>query len=457
MPPGGGAVVLGLGLERQDDGGWTALLDVPSATLTGLPLTNVEVAPDRISFTLEKPGAPESTWEHFVLNVDEPGQKAAGQIRTSGVAFEVVFERVGLDEEITVAEVERPQTPKPPFPYAQRELTYTNATDGVKLAGTLTIPAGPGPHPAVLLITGSGAQDRDETIFDHKPFLLIADTLTRQGIAVLRQDDRGVGGSTGSTAGSTLEDKTGDALAALAHLQQQPDVDPKRGGMFGHSEGSEIGAIAASRSKDGAFIVLLGGPGISGLEVLILKKRRGLEAAGVPPEAINPSEKAQRKLLNLIESDAEDSVVMAALEEMMDVDFGMAPEAQRAQITPEMRQAALSQQAAFILTPFFRDAVKHDPRPTFEKVTCPVLGLWGELDLQVPPPENIPPLRAALDKAGNKDVTLTVYPKINHLGQTATTGLVSEYAVITETIAPVVLADMTSWIRERAGLGSPTE
>ncbi len=314
-----------------------------------------------------------------------------------------------------------PQTPEPPFPYEVEEVAYDNAADGVHLEGTLTIPPGAGPHPAALLITGSGPQDRDESIMGHKPFAVLADHLTRSGIAVLRVDDRGVGGSTGSVAESTGAELTRDAEAGVAFLRAHAHIDAKRVGVVGHSEGGSIGPRVAATDGKVAFVVMMAGPGVPGHEIVRLQAVEIARASG--------AQEAQLELVRTQQNATIDAIMDASsLEDARDA------------------AAAANPQGAAMVTPWFWDFLRYDPAPALRKVRCPVLVLNGALDRQVLPDQNLPAVKAAL--ARNRRAKIMRLPDLNHLFQHAQTGAPSEYAQIEETIDPEVLELISTWISE---------
>lgn len=340
----------------------------------------------------------------------------------------------------------RPQEPKAPYGYDEREVVYPSGE--ITLAGTLTLPPGKGPSPAVLLISGSGLQNRDEEILGHKPFLVLSDHLTRAGIAVLRADDRGVGGSTGDLSRSTTQDLAGDALAGVGFLRDQPEIDGDRVGILGHSEGASVGAMAASRSKDVAFLILLAGSGVRGDELMVHQLRVISREAGIDDARLEEITAEQRKLLELIRSEASDDSIRTQLERLV-----------RAQTEyPESKalpRDMLEAQVGEMTSPWFRSFLDVDPRSALRRVRAPVLAVGGELDLQVDPQQNLPEIREALEQAGNPDVTTRAFPGLNHLFQTAETGSPEEYSRIEETMAPVVLETVSEWILTRFGEAAP--
>lgn len=329
----------------------------------------------------------------------------------------------------------RPQDPKKPYPYREEELTYANkSAPGVTLAATLTIPEGKGPFPAVLLVTGSGPQNRNEELMGHRPFLVLADYLTRHGIAVLRADDRGTAKSTGNFATATTVDFAGDAEAGIAYLKTRPEVNAKKIGLIGHSEGGVIAPMIAARNADLAFIVMMAGTGVPGDQIIAEQTRLIAEANGVTHENAEKAAARQLELLALVKQEKDDAVLETKLKEKL---VGQVPEAQAG--------TALKQ----LTSPWLRYFITYDPATALRKVKCPVLVLNGEKDLQVPPKQNLPPIRAALEAAGNKHFEIAEMPGLNHLFQTAKTGSPGEYAQIEETMSPAALEKMASWIAKQ--------
>jgi pimeloyl-ACP methyl ester carboxylesterase len=343
----------------------------------------------------------------------------------------------------------RPQDPVPPFPYEEVEVTYENPDDGTRFAGTLTIPEGGGPFPAALLITGSGAQDRNEALMGHRPFLVIADHLTRRGVAVLRVDDRGVGGSTGNVLEATILDNIGDALAGVAFLRSHPRIDPEMVGLIGHSEGGWVAPGVAAASDDIAFVVTLAGPSVTGEEIILEQTRAMLEAAGEP--AIEEILAFNRIVLEAGASQSEVEAARTAAEEAVRNAIAAAPAEEAAALralweNPAV-QANLQANLPTMVSPWYRYLLAYDPIESLESLDIPVLALYGERDLQVPPAQSVPLLEAAWED--HPDATIRVFPELNHLFQHAETGQLSEYAVIEETFAPEALEAIGSWLEDR--------
>jgi uncharacterized protein len=418
------------------DGAWHGTIDIPMQGAKGLPLLNVRAAGDSLIFAIDKiPGVP--TFRGLVAD-----DKVTGLFTQGGQSFPF---HLGREK---VAAPSRPQEPKPPFPYRAEEVGYDNGA--VHLAGTLTVPEGKGPFPAAVLITGSGPENRDEELFGHKPFLVLADALTRAGIAVLRADDRGVGGSSGSVTRSTTSDFADDALAAVRFLKKRAEIDPARVGLIGHSEGGIVGPLAAARApKDVAFVVMMAGTGVP-LDEIILRQTELLMRAGGASTAEIADQTAQTKLvMDLVKSGADSVTVRTKLLAQI--------EAQQAAMSDSARAAAGSPEAQVdgvvrgTLNPWFRFAVSLDPREALRKVRCPVLALNGTFDLQVDPEQNLPVIEKALGEGGNRDVTIKRLTGLNHLFQAAKTGSTAEYGAIEETMNPAALDAIRDWILARFG------
>ncbi|MCK4341768.1 MAG: alpha/beta fold hydrolase [Phycisphaerae bacterium] len=417
---------------------YTAKISIPIQGAKNLDLVDVVLNESEITFTIK------SVKAVFEAERDPGGKTATGHLKQHGMTFPLTMELITKEEAKNVGP-ERWQTPKPPFPYQQRDVTYKNPKDGTKLAGTLTIPEGEEPHPVVILITGSGPQDRDETIFGHKPFLVIADHLTRHGVAVLRVDDRGVGGSSGKTSESTTKDFANDVISGMRFLKKQLEIDARRIGLLGHSEGGIIAPLVASRSKHVACIVLLAGPGLPGHEILGMQTKALLRAVGVSEPNIKRELKAHGALLETAMSGADEEVIREKLGELLRIQLA------RGGSQPTAKQVAEAIEAHL---PTFQNKwmlyfLRLDPRDALRKVKCPVLALGGSLDFQVPPEENLAEIEKALQAAGNEDVTTKELPGLNHMFQNATTGLIVEYGMIQQTIAPEVLDEITTWLRRR--------
>ncbi|NKB67466.1 MAG: alpha/beta fold hydrolase [Candidatus Latescibacteria bacterium] len=363
------------------------------------------------------------------------------QFQVSNLSLPLDLERVAQ-----VPGFPRSQNLSHPLPYHEEEIAYPGGGPDVQLAATLSLPAGEGPFPAAILITGSGAQDRDETVYYHRPFLILADHLVRRGIAVLRADDRGWGASSGDFAAANTVDFVDDALAGLAYLQSRPEIDPARIGLVGHSEGGMIAPMAAAREQAIAYIALLAGPGIPAVE-LLERQRRDIgytEGASTDQIEANIAWTSQAQALLLTEPD--NSAAGRQLRALYnDLD-------QETKDILDWTPQILNQVVAQLTTPWYRYFITYDPAPALEQVQCPVLAINGTLDVQVAHDDNLAGIEAALERGGNPDFTIETLPNLNHFFQTATTGAISEYPSLAETFAPLALERVSNWIRSRTGL-----
>jgi uncharacterized protein len=347
----------------------------------------------------------------------------------------------------TAIEILRPQEPKKPYPYLEEEVIYENREAGIKLAGTLTLPSEQDSFPAVLLITGSGPQDRNEAIAGHRPFLVLADYLTRQGIAVLRVDDRGVGRSTGDFSPATSEDFASDVLAGIEYLKTRREINPKKIGLIGHSEGGIIAPMVAVKSPDVAFIVLMAGAGLTGEEILYLQTGLISKEMGISEKDITKNLQLNNKIFSVFKEEEDNKIAEEKIRQIFMTYWEDLSEEEKSRIgNPE---GYLKARLQSLFSPWFRFFLTYDPQPTLSKVKCPVLAINGEKDLQVPPKENLSAIKEALKTGGNKDYTVIEIPNLNHLFQTAQTGVPAEYAKIEETISPEVLKIIGDWILEQ--------
>lgn len=416
-------------IARQGDS-YTAKLDSPDQGVMGIPVQKTTFS-DR-TVKLEMP----ELLAEFEGKLSDDGTEIVGVFRQAGVAMALTLKKT-----TQVEEPKRPQNPKPPFPYTSEDVEFENKQEGHKLAGTLTIPEGPGRFPAVVLVSGSGPQDRDETLMGHKPFWVIADHLSRRGIAVLRYDDRGFAKSGGVFATATTEDFTRDAIAAVEYLATRKEIDATKIGVMGHSEGALIAPKAATQSSKVAFVVMLAGPGVPGADILRVQQRSIMKAAGVAGSEINLQTELLEKIVAKLTTMKDDDV--SELKKIVDEHFPG---------DDELSKAARTQwhsQLGSLLTPWFRYFLTYDPREALRKVKVPVLALNGEFDLQVDPKQNLPEIEKALKEGGNEDYTVKELPGLNHLFQTTKTGLPSEYGQIEETFSPSALKIIEEWITKR--------
>ncbi len=352
----------------------------------------------------------------------------------------------------------RPQTPQKPFPYDIEEVTFKNEVDGTVLAGTLTRPKSGGPFPVAILISGSGPQDRDETLLDHKPFWVLADHLSRRGTAVLRFDDRGVGASTGKFENATTEDFARDVRSAIAFVKTASSIDASRVGLIGHSEGGLVATLVSAENKDVAWVVLMASPGVNGEEILYSQGQLIIAAEGGGESA----RKRQRLLQEHVfatakELKAKDDIepfVKRVVDKIMAVSEIDAVEKSEKPKSEEDEQASRKMLAELVRAnlnvmndPWFRFFASYEPGPDLQRIKCPVLAINGEKDVQVDPKLNLPKIEAYLKAGGNSKFAIKELPGLNHLFQSCKTGGISEYESIEETISPVALETIATWLK----------
>ncbi len=394
-------------------------ISIPMQGGYDLPLRGVKVSASELAFALEN-GA---TWS-ATIGDDGTLACAFGQ---GGAKLSCEMKKVD-EAAFAAAGPQRPQTPKPPYPYETQDIEW-DAARGVHLAGTITRPKGAGPHPAVVLVSGSGQQDRDESILGHKPFAVLADRLARAGVATLRYDDRGAGKSTGDVEGLTITKEAEDAASALDQLRAAEGIDPGRAGVLGHSVGGLIAPMLASkRPDDVAFVVLVAGPGVQGTRMHARQVQALLEAHEAPAEAIEASKKSNEAMYAVVEKGGDLEEIKKVLQ------------------TAGLTGPALEAQAAMVASPWFREFLTMDPVPALKQTKCPVLAVGGSLDLQVVSEQNIPAIAAALKAGGNDHVSTRTFEGLNHLLQPAKTGTPDEYGQIETTMDETALAEIESWI-----------
>jgi hypothetical protein len=418
-----GAVKLRIVLHvHTKDGATVTTVDSPDQNANGLPAT-VTLAGDKVSFTAR--GAPGA----FEGDLSADGASLTG--RWSGVPLAFIRRAAGAAAPV----LNRPQTPLKPYPYREDLVAYDNPVAHIRLAGTLTLPRGPGPFPAAVLIAGSGAHARDESIFGHALFLVLADHLTRHGIAVLRYDKRGIGESGGDPLTATTRDFASDTEAAVAYLETRPEIDRRRIGLIGHSEGGLIAPMVAQADPSVAFLVLMAGQGVTGDKVIAAQSRAIAAAAGTPEAALDANAVVERRFLDAVMAAKDRESAQAAALAVLE--------------GAGLPGAAAEAQARTVASDWFRFFLAYDPAPALQRLRIPVLALIGGRDLQVPPDLNLPALREALKS--DRDAEVREMPGLNHLFQTARTGAPSEYGDIEETLAPAALDLITDWILKRAG------
>lgn len=396
---------------RDSSGQLTATIDSPDQQVYGTPASMV-------SFQLS----------HLVLTMKRWHIRYEGQLAANGDTLRGTFTQSGHAQQLTLIRAN------------EMAVQFRNPDAGITLSGTLSLPSQTAPFPAVVLISGSGPQDRDETLFGHKPFGVLADYLTRRGIAVLRFDDRGTAASGGDFSTATTADFAGDARAALAYLRTRKEINPAETGLIGHSEGGLIASMVAASDKQIAFIVLLAGPGIPSTEVLISQEAAMAKAMGVDSAVVARDTTRNRRIFRLICEDTGSAALRDSLSMLV-------ASALPKNLDTAARSKAMARQMTFLLSPWLRYFLRIDPAEYLSRVSCPVLALDGSHDLQVLPEPNIRAIRSALTAGGNTNLTTRIFPGLNHLFQTSRTGLPGEYASIRQSFAPKALTVIARWIR----------
>lgn len=448
---------LSTSLFAQDiTGSWHGVLSIPGGEL---PLTiNIEKNGETYTATMDSPdqgvkGMPIQTviFEDNILALVLPNAKIDYKGTYENNSFKGTFNQNGYTmalnlgrEKVTAKKANRPQEPKEPYPYYSEDVTFKNEKAGITLAGTLTMPKKEGSYPAVILITGSGPQNRDEELMEHKPFLVLADHLTRNGIAVLRYDDRGIGQSKGKFEGATLADFATDAEAAFNYLKSRKEINSKKIGLAGHSEGGTIAPIVASTNKDAAFIVLMAGTAIPGDELMMLQNYLLGKSTGMPEEELTKLANINRKIYDAIKAEEDTKTLKTKLYSIFNSD--LKPLFISKGVPAQQVGQYIETQVEELASPWYTHFIRYNPTSALENVNCPILALNGANDVQVAPMANLDAVKRAAEKSGNKKVTVKQLPGLNHLFQESATGAVAEYGTIEQTISPAALTEISSWI-----------
>lgn len=405
---------------QSNEGKIISTMDVPAQGAFDVPVDETIYANDTLKI------------EIAAINASYCGVYAVDSIKGT-------FSQMGMSFPLNLARSEkeakkaRPQDPKEPFSYRSEEVTFRNEKEGFSLAGTLTIPEGEGPFPAVVLVSGSGQQNRDEELMNHRPFWVIADYLSRNGVAVLRYDDRGEGQSEGNPKMATTSDLSYDAEAAFDFLLNQKDIDAKKVGILGHSEGGAINCMIASRRKEVAFIVSLAGPAVKGMDVIKAQQEAIYKVSGVSQAAIDASNQMTDMLYGIIANTDNREQAATQMREML-AGFGMSEEMIASTVDP-------------LVSPWMFYFLKYDPTQAIANTNCPALLLNGSLDLQVLASQNLPAYEKIASDYGKTNFTIQEFSGLNHLFQHCTTGSPNEYVNIEETISPEVLQTILEFIK----------
>ncbi|MCP4610782.1 MAG: alpha/beta fold hydrolase [Planctomycetes bacterium] len=415
-------------IDENQDGSLIATLHSPDEVVYDIPVNEIHYEDHQLILVCEDV---QSTYE---------GRLVSGR---GSIYFDGQWKQAGMSFELDLRPIEeiprpiRPQDPQPPFPYEEQEVIFENIPAGIQLAGTLTIPEGAGPFPVMVTISGSGSQDRNSTFFEHKPFWVIADYMARLGIAVLRYDDRGIGGSTNSSTEATTSDLAGDVEAAVSFLMDHPDIDPNRIGLIGHSEGGIIAPMVATENENIALIVLLAGPGVPGSQILLVQTEDILRAQGAPEQYIETELIYLHRVFEILQDNSDDEVAKEKIREAFVQTYG------------QSSSQELENEAEIWTSAWMRFFILYDPGPTLVQVTCPILALFCERDIQVNVSQNLPVMETILAQAGHTDYLIQELPELNHLFQTAQTGVLEEYPQIEESFSPIALDLIGAWISER--------
>jgi len=418
---------------KHENGEYQVRAQSPDQGPDYFPVDSFELKQGQIIFTIKNLDL------RFEGGLSKDRSTISGEIKQGSILLKLKMSKKPVKSKLSA----RPQTPKAPFDYPVEEVVVKNTEDNVTLAGTLTKPNGKIKATAIM-ISGSGPQDRDETIYRHKPFAVIADFLAKKGYAVLRLDDRGVAESTGDFSAATTEDFASDTSAAVDYLKSRNDIPNDSIGLIGHSEGGMVAPIVASRRDDVAFVILLAGPGVDIVDLYVEQRSLILSASGVASEQLNKV----RQLDHII------------FEQINELEKGeQIPEKTKNLIAQVARLVGLNDKTAInaqveslantYATPWFRYFIKFDPSPYLRNTKPPILAINGTLDIQVASKQNLSGIDKTLSSANHPDYEIVELEKLNHLFQTAVTGNIIEYDRIEETIAPIVLDTLDQWLSKR--------
>jgi pimeloyl-ACP methyl ester carboxylesterase len=400
-----------------DGNEYSATMDSPDQQAYGIPATSALYSNSIVKICID--GA------MIEYSGVYTGDKLMGTFKQGRASFSLNLSRRSFEVQ------KRPQEPIKPYPYTSEEIYFANTQDSIVLAGTLSLPASGQIKAAVVMISGSGIQNRDSEIMGHKPFLVISDYLVRRGIAVLRFDDRGAGNSGGNPALSTTKDYARDVKAALNYLKGREELWGVKLGMIGHSEGGIIAPIVASEGDCAQFMVLLAAPAVCGSEIIIKQQRLIASASGVSGSELDSYEKISRELFDLTKNNIQSDNLLDIVSSFMKKN------------APEESDSNIKAQARSIVNPWMLEFLFYDPLPALKKSVIPALALNGEMDLQVSPDN----LNIISEAYGNKDsITIMKVDGVNHLFQSSATGLPSEYSKIEETFSEKVLKIIAEWI-----------
>lgn len=403
------------------ENGFSATLDVPAQGAFDFPVDETTFKDGHLQLTM-------SSMDASYSGMTKEGV-IEGEFTQRGMTFPLNLTKAEKKEQKKI----RPQDPQPPFNYHIEEVTFVNEKEGNTLAGTLTIPEGQGPFPAMVLVSGSGQQDRDEELMNHRPFWVIADYCALHGIAVLRYDDRGIGGSTGEVENATSLDFSYDAEAAFDYLRNRKEINASKVGILGHSEGGVINFMVSSRRPEVAFLVSLAGPSVNGIEVLKEQQASILRASGMSEEVVQFNGNTNAQMFDIIEASSNREEADSLLRQLVK-GWGY---------NEELTEQTVGQMAS----PWMYYFLRYDPTDAIVKTNCPALLLNGSKDLQVIASQNLPGYERIINEYGKTNLTLRELPDLNHLFQHCDTGSPNEYLEIEETISPEVLEMIVGFVK----------
>lgn len=417
------------------ENGYTSTMDSPDQGAKGIPVKS-------------------TNYENGILKIEMPNIKLeysgelksgtiSGNLKQNGMSFPMNLSKEAIQKRVAI----RPQEPKKPYPYYSEDITFENKKDNITLAGTLSLPKKEGTFPVVLLISGSGPQNRDEELLGHKPFLVLSDYLTRNGIAVLRFDDRGTALSEGNFKSATSLDFASDVEAGIQYLKTRKEIKNNKIGLIGHSEGGMIAPIIASKSKDVDFIVLLAGTGVTGEEILLLQQELIGRVSGISEKDLLRSKNTNKGAFEIVKKATSQEEMIKELTFYFEKIIKETPETEKPKEVKE--EEYVKMMVDELSNPWMQFFIKYNPAVSLDKVKCPVLAINGEKDLQVPAKINLEAIKKALDKGKNKKSTVMELPNLNHLFQECKSGSPEEYATIEETFSPKALEVVKNWIQNQ--------
>ncbi len=424
----------------EKDGKLSATMDSPDQGVKGIACDQVSVSGNTVTVSISVAGA------NYIGTLSEDKKTLTGKFNQGGGSFDLVLGKDGIP-----AAKPKPQTPQPPFSYHSEDIEYDNAGKTVHLAATLTYPKTGGKFPVAVLISGSGQQDRDETLMGHKPFAVIADRLTKLGFAVLRVDDRGTGKSTGEVEKASSADFAKDVITSINYLKGRKEIDAKRIGLIGHSEGGLIASIVAAETNDINFMILLAGPGIKGADLLAEQGEQVILQSGVSKEAVQNYLPLYKKFIQFSAEGLDSATYVTKAREAFTTWKAASDPALVKEVgftDSASTQAIFENLISSFTAPWMQFFLASDASALLEKTSAKVLALNGEKDVQVLANSNIEGIKRALKKSKSPSYEVKILPGLNHLFQKCTLCTVAEYGMLEETFSEAALVEMASWLQK---------